>query len=314
MASPGAGRDPQLERAAAEIMAAIERDPVSLPQRPPGELFSLAVRSMARLTGRGGTVNIHERGPMRDQSAIEDDKEERMRKTLCVAWVLVLAVGGSLWAANSFTRNGSGEPVNHTVLVPTPGPHSITQNSDTSTITTGNSVSCNAGGLHTDNSYLRRFTMADYGITNQFDVANVDVGVEQATGATGTQPIEIRLHSILTAAAFTFANLTSIGTSVTTVADAAAVVVNFPVTGSLVDPVATNLVLEVFTPNGQTAGNSFFIGSNTAPETAASYLAAADCGVTEPTPVAAIGFPDMHIVMIVNGDELPVELQSFNVE
>ena len=35
MASPGAGRDPQLERAVAKIMAAIEREPVSLPQRPP---------------------------------------------------------------------------------------------------------------------------------------------------------------------------------------------------------------------------------------------------------------------------------------
>ena len=48
----------------------------------------------------------------------------------------------------------------------------------------------------------------------------------------------------------------------------------------------------MFTPEGQTAGNSFFIGSNAAGQTAPSYLAAAACGVTEPTDTAAIGFPE----------------------
>ena len=37
-------------------------------------------------------------------------------------------------------------------------------------------------------------------------------------------------------------------------------------------------------------------------QTAPSYLAAAACGVTEPTDTAAIGFPGMHIVMNVTGD------------
>jgi hypothetical protein len=47
--------------------------------------------------------------------------------------------------------------------------------------------------------------------------------------------------------------------------------------------------------------NSFFIGSNTAPETGPSYLSAADCGIANPTTTAAIGFPNMHIVFNVNG-------------
>ena len=62
------------------------------------------------------------------------------------------------------------------------------------------------------------------------------------------------------------------------------------------------LVVEIFPPDGQTAGNSFFIGSNNLGQTAPSYLAAADCGVPEPTNTATIGFPDMHIVMNVTGD------------
>src|SRR5581483_8479991 len=61
------------------------------------------------------------------------------------------------------------------------------------------------------------------------------------------------------------------------------------------------LVMEVMTPDGTVVGNLFFIGSNTDPETGTSYLSAADCGVPDPTPTGDLGFPDMHIVMNVNG-------------
>jgi tricorn protease len=43
-ASVIAGRDPQLERAVAEILAAIERDPKTLPQRPPDPVKTPASR------------------------------------------------------------------------------------------------------------------------------------------------------------------------------------------------------------------------------------------------------------------------------
>src|SRR5438045_4276873 len=55
------------------------------------------------------------------------------------------------------------------------------------------------------------------------------------------------------------------------------------------------------TPDGRPDRNRFFIGSNPDPETGPSYLSAADCGVPDPTPVAALGFPNMHIVFNVNG-------------
>src|SRR5581483_9668523 len=53
--------------------------------------------------------------------------------------------------------------------------------------------------------------------------------------------------------------------------------------------------------DGTVVGNLFFIGSNTDPETGTSYLNAADCGGPDPTPTGDLGFPDMHIVMNVNG-------------
>ena len=59
--------------------------------------------------------------------------------------------------------------------------------------------------------------------------------------------------------------------------------------------------MEVTNPDGTAAGNVFFIGSNTSPETGLSYLSAADCGLNDPTPTGDIGFPNMHIVFNVNG-------------
>ena len=64
---------------------------------------------------------------------------------------------------------------------------------------------------------------------------------------------------------------------------------------------ALEFVMEVFIPNGEAQGNSFFIGSNTDPETGLSYISSVDCGITDPTPTGDIGFPDMHIVFNVNG-------------
>jgi subtilisin-like proprotein convertase family protein len=194
-------------------------------------------------------------------------------------------------------------------------------------IVNNNSVSCNAGGLHTDNSYWRAFALPSFGINGAWDVQSVDIGVELAsccnTGAPSagkagfskktsngsggvkapsgaTQPITVRLYTSSMPFPTGYpGSLTLIGQTNTTVADQADTILNIPVTGTA--PAGSQLVVEVFTPDGQTAGNSFFIGSNTALETGPSYLSAAGCGVNTPTTTAALGFPNMHIVMNVNG-------------
>ncbi len=234
-----------------------------------------------------------------------------MRRSLLILAVLVAGTG--MAAEFSANPNSAGQSASFPELAP--GPNSITQSTDPVTITAGNSVSCNSGS-HTDNSYMRRFILdTDHGIVNQFDVTSVDVGIETATSSTGAgQPIEIRLYSILKADALLFANITQVGVLATTLADTSATIENFVVTGSIVDPTTHDLVVEVFTPNGQATGETIFIGSNAAGQLHPSYLAAADCGVTEPTDTAVIGFPNMHIVMTVNGTELPVELMSFSIE
>jgi hypothetical protein len=177
----------------------------------------------------------------------------------------------------------------------------LTQNTDPLTIVALNSVSCNAGGLHADNNYLRRFDLdGEFGITNDLTVDSVDVGIETTTGAGGTQPISIVLHSIANGDAFLIANLTEIGRLDTTIADVAAVVQNFVVSSAAIDPATDDLVVDAFTPDGQTEGHTFFMGSNNLGQTAPSFLYAADCGIMEPTATGDIGFGDMHIVMSVN--------------
>jgi hypothetical protein len=191
-------------------------------------------------------------------------------------------------------------------------------------IVNNNSVSCNNGIGHTDNSYWRAFTLSSFGISGAWDIQSVDIGVELASAgsgmapsngkpaisknskskvvapAGGTQPITVRLWTSSMPFPTGYpASLTMIGQTNTTVADQADTIINIPVTGTA--PAGSQLVVEIFTPDGEAAGNFFFIGSNTAPETGPSYLSAAACGVTTPTTTSAIGFPSMHIVMNVNG-------------
>ncbi|HEV7397904.1 MAG TPA: HYR domain-containing protein [Pyrinomonadaceae bacterium] len=194
-----------------------------------------------------------------------------------------------------------------------------------------NSVSCNDGVGHTDNSYWRAFTLPSFSITNTFHVTSVDVGIESATAGgpiansksaksgitknkatasgqrkvaspngAGGQPVTVRLYTN-TGGAFPGGTRNLLTSANFNIADQAGTVVNFPIAADV--PAGSELVVEFFTPDGTAAGNLIFIGSNSAAETGPSYLSAADCGVPNPTTTSALGFPDMHIVMNVNGCE-----------
>src|SRR5262249_58081394 len=85
-----------------------------------------------------------------------------------------------------------------------------------------------------------------------------------------------------------------------TVADQALTILDVPLLATV--PAGTSeLVMEVNSPDGRPDGNVFFIGSNPYGQTAPSYLSSTDCGPSDPTDLAALGFPNMHIVFNVNG-------------
>ena len=184
----------------------------------------------------------------------------------------------------------------------------ITQNVS-ATITAGASVSCNNGAPnfnHTANSYWRRFDLnGAHGITGCFTASQVDFGIEEAVGGGASQPVSVRLYTIPNASPLNTANLTLIGSVGLNVPSQSLTIFSALVAGVVIDASLLDLVVEVFTPSGQTVGDRFFIGSNSLGQTAPSYLSAAECGVLQPTNTAALGFPGMHVYMAVTGGECP---------
>jgi hypothetical protein len=184
-----------------------------------------------------------------------------------------------------------------------PVPQSITLSHSTSlAITPGNSVSCNLDNLHADNSYYRVFDLPSLGVTSPLEISKVTVGIETALAGVGTtQPATVRLHTLT--GPLTLANLTLFGSVDIAVANQNETLLDVPIAATA--PAGSTVVVEVFTPDGQPSGHSFFIGSNTAGATGPSYLAAVDCSAAEPADVAGLGFPDMHIVLTITGLHTP---------
>ncbi len=201
------------------------------------------------------------------------------------------------------------------------GSTEITQ-SASNAITPLNSVSCNSAGGSAANQYLRRFQLdADHGISSPFGVSSVDFGMESITaggpGACAGNPVDLNVYSIPSGAPFTYANLTLVETaSVDLAGTVAPTIVNIPLPGAgAVDGSTDDLVIEMTTcDHSSLADGGFeFVGSNSGGQLRPSYLASAACGITEPTDTAAIGFPEMQIVMTVYGEAEAVDQARFLV-
>jgi hypothetical protein len=172
----------------------------------------------------------------------------------------------------------------------------LTQSS--SNVGAAGSVACNNGIAHTEISYWRAYTLA---LATPVTISNVIFGIELANAAgTGTtQPVNVRVYT--SAGAFPGGVRTLVASQTYNIPDQTNSLFTATFTTPATIPGNSIMVLEVNTPDGRPAGNLFFIGSNALPETAPSYLSAADCGITTPTTTAAIGFPNMHIILNATG-------------
>lgn len=199
----------------------------------------------------------------------------------------------------------------------------ITQSTST-TIAAGNSVSCNQGApnfRHTDNSYYRGMTLSTFPALTlpQFVVQQVTLGVEQATATAPPQPITVRIWNAtanpISGAANPPGN-NQVSSQAVNVTNQTLSLLPVTLTTQPLLLVASDvLAVEVFTPDGTIAGNTFFIGSNASGQSGPSYLKAVPCGVSTILDTASIGFPNMHIVMQVTGNnQTPVELQNISLE
>lgn len=251
-----------------------------------------------------------------------------MKTTSTLALTLgLLAVVGPLAAAPSLSRNPNGPrersggvaaAVDASLAIQT-----ITQSTST-TVTAAASVSCNGGSpnfFHTDNSYYRGFTLSAFPALTlpQFLVQQVTIGVEQATGASGSQPATLTIWKATANPIGGAANPpgnNSVSTLAVSVPNQNLTLLPMILTTQPVMLVASDvLAVELFTPNGQPTSNTFFVGSNAGGQSAPSYIKAGPCGVNNISDLASIGFPNMHIIMQVLGNnQTPVELQEIGIE
>jgi hypothetical protein len=198
--------------------------------------------------------------------------------------------------------------------VPAPFDSLVTiSQTDDQTPVAGDSVACGSQSdphLYTrENHYWRRFYFDEYpdvGLYVRF--LSVDVGVDSTNGLN----IEVRLYltpHTVPVDTIDRSQLVFIGSGdVDVPADTALTTVNVPVNASLAGSDVSDLVVEVFTPDGSVDSHWFYIGATTAPETHTSFYSSIYCDIGEPLPVGdpAVGAPDMHLVMSVNtaGDAL----------
>jgi hypothetical protein len=209
--------------------------------------------------------------------------------------------GATLSHRRSLLRGVFGPPTPEvaTPQAPAPEQDEITiTHSQSQDIVALNSVGCSpdAGVSTTENGYLRHFVLDDFGITSDFDVTSVSFGIENLSIE---QAATVNLFRMVDPAGpFVYANFESIGTTDVTLPAQQMTIADVPVTGTA--PAGSTLVVEVDVPDMSGVG-AFFIGSNPNGQTAPSFLRSASCGLVEPTDLAALGIPDMHIVMSVTG-------------
>ena len=190
---------------------------------------------------------------------------------------------------------GRGAPV---VLAAT----DISQMADNSPGDEGVACGSQTNGTTADNSWWRRFYF------NEHPAVGGAATVTSVTISTGTfdipggLPTTINLYTIphgTPVDTIPTSALTLIGTTSTTVSGSL-VSVTIPVTGTISDTVATDLVVEWHTAG--TDSGSFFPGANGTPETHPTFISSETCSISAPTPVDNVGsgFPDFHLTMVVS--------------
>lgn len=226
-----------------------------------------------------------------------------MKKLLIVAAVLLALTGMAQAAEIALNPNPPVAPSGDNV--PNRAPN-ITQSVDPNTLAAG-SIACTNAGIASDNEFLRRFFLnADHGIAIQYTVTSVDAGIESTVDIAGAGiPVTVTTYSIANGDAFTYANMASLDSTTETLGDAIDLqILNWVVGGAIIDPAAEDLVVGLSWPDVTPTGDyQIWPGSNAAGQTQPSYLASVGCAIADPTDIAAIGFPDMHLVFTVNGDE-----------
>lgn len=228
-----------------------------------------------------------------------------------------LLVAGIASAAELQTANG---PIYVSEISGDRPPVQFTQNFDITTIS-NTQVACgnNTFVYTTQNWFLRRFLLfEDHSIAGNLQVQSVDWAVSQLASDSSPIPAysaDVVLFSIANGSAFLFSNMTEIArVSVPVTLADVGFFKHTLISAPIPDPVNTDLVVAIDAPDGSVSPTiAFRPGANSAGALRDAYIAASDCGISNPTGVSAIGFPTSQTIFVVNGEEggTPVDETSW---
>lgn len=184
----------------------------------------------------------------------------------------------------------------------------LTQSVDPVTVDTGG-VACwsSASGEYRSNSFWRSYNLADFGVTGDFEISEVQWGQGSADA---NNVLNLSIYIVDDEDLFSandFQLLGSVMHNSSPSDDMTLVTASM----SVVVPAGSIIAFEVNSPDGGTATDvRFFPGFNGAGELKSSYLQSTACGLDFPTPPATIGFPTNQYVMNVIGEEIPLSVSD----
>ena len=176
----------------------------------------------------------------------------------------------------------------------------VSQMRDNSAGATGMSCTSLDGNTTRNNSWWRRFYFNEHpevGSTASVRSVTVASGLFGANGV----PLTINLYTLrhtATVDTIPINELVLIGSGTATI-DSGFKTIQVPVSAVIDDTVASDLVVEYRVAG---ADGQFIPGANASAETHPTFFTSPDCFTPTPLPVAAMGYPDFHMVMVVNLD------------
>lgn len=236
-----------------------------------------------------------------------------------IAAVVAMTFTGTVHAA-TWSRSGNGEASG---IAGTPialGATSISQQTDNTPGTEGVSCPNDDESGTSENSFYRRFYLSEHGAGPTATVSSVTIAIRDGfSGSSAALPITVNLYTVPASTpidTIPLASLTLIGTATTNLdlpGSNAPTSFTIPVTGTIADTAASNLVVEWTNGAGANTEPGFYPANNAAAETHPSFIRSPGCGASTPQTFASIGFPS-SLILIVEGAGLPVSLQQFKVD
>lgn len=170
------------------------------------------------------------------------------------------------------------------------------------------SIACSNSdtGVVSENHYFKKFDLAALGVAEEFDIHSFQFGIQSVHSAKGFGPnlnLQVKLWQTkatdfpATWGSGDYNELISKSVTVSKDDDGTIITIelDYPITVEREDVIIAQV------SNNDLEGQTFYIGSNNATDNQTSYIIAEGCNILSPTPVTAIGFPDMSMVMNLNG-------------